>query len=629
MVTRSTAGSSKSRARRAAAKSTTSKSASAGPTRVSASGVRSVTNPTDTMKTRAGVTVPATATNRAVLGTPSAAAAAATSTAPKPKMNVPSTPAGPQSRVPKVTIPTVPAGPQSKNPSPTGPGAMQLSNGGQASMRSPGPVFANSLMPSLQSRLGSAKPQAPAPASAAPSAPAAVSAPAPTREEQIAAARKEAERLQGEVNKLAEQQKSKLDTAISSDEPVVSEEETALDLISYDSPTRDALDFLEKEIERQEGMFAADKRAINADFASQKTTTEKAQSGETGQLSAGLAAAGGYLGFSGSGTGVMLNLAKGHRDELLALEAERQNAIVNARNAAENRRFDLVREYAAEIARVDNEVYTRKQDYFTNKLRLQEMELSREAKMKLEGDIFAQIKAGKTTTTDIYEALGGAATVEEINDILTGFIPDSVKGEGGLKFSSTDTARLIGAGMSQADIITLNETLNEEGYTDAVKAALTPSQRYAVEKVLNGATSGTGTTSALGKPLSVLDLGRIEEMYDVRFPYGITQAEVTKFFEETAGMLPEEQQALIDESTGATTGSSTTFTKEYLQANLSTEQLKTLADKTGASRMLSGKEKDIARMFDSQEYMTKLNGMVAQARALNYSDEEIIEYLTN
>lgn len=468
-----------------------------------------------------------------------------------------------------------------------------------------------------------------------------VTAPAPTaagltRDQEIANIAAEGQKIQEQFNKLKEQEKSNLDAAISTDEPVVNEEESALDLISYDSPTKDALDLLEREIERQEGLFREDKRAIEADYRSQQTSQEKKQAGEMGQTSVGLANAGGYLGFSGSGTGVMLSLAKGHRDELLALEAERQNAIREARAASENRRFDLVREYASEIARVDQEVYQRKQDYFNNKLKLQQQEISREEKMKLESDIFTQIQAGKTTVTDIYEALGGNATVEEINDALTGFIPKST--EGGFEFSASNTAKLIGSGMGREDIVALNEILNEEGYTDAVRAALTPTQRYVLDDILKDTETGTGTTTGLGKPLSILDIGRIEETYGVTFPYGITQAEVTKFFEETAGMTPEEQQAVIDGELG--TDSSITFSKDYLINNLSVDELKTLADKTGASRffgkgIFSGTQEDIERMFDTPEYMNKLNQMVEEAKkTINddtgeyYKDEEILEYLT-
>lgn len=464
-----------------------------------------------------------------------------------------------------------------------------------------------------------------APASGAPSASEVPITTGTDREAQIKAIQEEANRIQESFNKLKAEQQSKLDAAVVSDEPVVNEEESALDSISYESPTTKALELLTSEIERLEDIYKEDKRAISADYRSQQTSMENKQGAETGQLSVGLANAGGYLGYSGSGQGMMLSLAKSHREELLGLEAQRQQAIREARTASENRRFDLVREKAAEIVRIDQEAYAREQDYIANKMKLQNEELGREEKIKLENDIFAQIQSGKKTVNEIYQALGGTATVEDITNALTGFIPETA---GGFKFSANDTGSLIGTGMSQADIVALNEVLNTDGYTDAVKNALTASQRYAVEKILNG-TTAAGTGTALGKPMTVLDLDRLEESYGVRFPYGITQAEVTTFFEETKGMTPEEQQAIIDSTVN--TGSSSTgkvFTKDYLQANYSTVELKALADKTGASSMWTGKETDIARMFDNKEYMDRLNELVTEARNAGYADDEIIDYLT-
>jgi hypothetical protein len=117
-------------------------------------------------------------------------------------------------------------------------------------------------------------------------------------------------------------------------------------------------------------------------------------------------------------------------------------------------------------------------------------------------------------------------------------------------------------------------------------------------------------------------------MYEVKFPYGITQAEVTKFFEETAGMSPDEQQDIIDGTVGGA-NKTITFDKDYLQSNLNDTQLKKLADKTGASSFWTGAEKDINRLLDSTEYMNRLNELVQEARDAEYEDDEIIDYLTN
>lgn len=111
--------------------------------------------------------------------------------------------------------------------------------------------------------------------------------------------------------------------------------------------------------------------SINAGFDTTKTSTIDAQNKETGSTTVGLARMGGYLGGSASGTGVMLNLAQNHRDEITALEAKRQAAITEANNAITDKEFDVARAKVSEAKDLENTIYSRQKDFWDQQLQLQ------------------------------------------------------------------------------------------------------------------------------------------------------------------------------------------------------------------------------------------------------------------
>lgn len=454
---------------------------------------------------------------------------------------------------------------------------------------------------------------------------------------QIDAARAEAERIQGEINNLQAKDASAADNIVVSDTPIVTSEEEAMDQIkaSTRDVSREAIDLLDAEIARIQSDMASDINAINTTFDALKTGTLAEQKSETGQTSMGIAGAGGYLGFSGSGTGVMLNLAKSHRDELASLAAKRQQAIADARAAAAGRRFDLVRLKADEIARIDQEVYNREQDYFNNKLKLQNEVTNRSQELKVQQDIFSVIDKGITSPQDIFKQMGGTATIDEINSFLDGLVPESAA-TNGFKFTTTNTAKLLGAGMGQDDITALTEYVNENGYDDTVRAAMTPSQRAVADKIFLDMQNTTGTTDAT-KVMSLLDLQRIKEEYDVSFPPGVTAGVVNEFIQDNWGESPAKMQEAINVMFGGDVvsefggGGSIEYTKDYFQntLNLTTSQLKSLADLTGASSVWTGKEKDIDRMFADPDFLNILKQKVQTAKSAlpEFSEIEIITSL--
>lgn len=309
--------------------------------------------------------------------------------------------------------------------------------------------------------------------------------------DQLTIIKNRAQQLQDQVNKLASQDSTAADGIVSTDEKVVVSEQDALNDLNakISVPSDESLNVLNNEIDRIQRDLQFEIASINKTFDVLKTDTQTAQKSETGQTSMGIAQAGGYLGFSGSGQGVMLNLAKSHRDELMKLASKRQAAIAEAKRAAADKRYDLVRLKVDEIGRIDQETYNREQDYFDNKLKLQNEETSRAQTLKVQTDISKAIAGGATSAQDIFTALQGSATIEEINNFLQGITPPEREG---FTFTPSQNAALLGSGMSIDDIRAISEYVTENGYDENLKSVLTPLQRKTLDKVFGTAVGVAG-----------------------------------------------------------------------------------------------------------------------------------------
>lgn len=138
------------------------------------------------------------------------------------------------------------------------------------------------------------------------------------------------------------------------------------------STSQAVLKQIDDQIAAMEARRSQEIAGINAGFDVARTNTEKAQTKETGATSVGIARMGGYLGGSGSGTGVMLNLAQSHRDEMVALEAKRQDAIRQANIAIDDKQFQLAQAKVAEAKSLEETIYSRNKDFWNQQLQLQQ-----------------------------------------------------------------------------------------------------------------------------------------------------------------------------------------------------------------------------------------------------------------
>ena len=201
---------------------------------------------------------------------------------------------------------------------------------------------------------------------------------------------------------------------ISSTSGVVTAENNLSNLISSlgtpntsEQTARDSSQAFTDEIQRQIDAFEERRKSqleeINKQFDLQRGEVTKAQARETASTGTGIVRVGGYLGESGSGMGVMQNLADTHRVELAKLEATRASALSAANSAINEKQFSLAQAKAKEVKDLDKAIEDRRNTFFTQALQLlQENRLQNAAFY----DIVKDIPAGQTKVINGVEYTG-------------------------------------------------------------------------------------------------------------------------------------------------------------------------------------------------------------------------------
>lgn len=159
------------------------------------------------------------------------------------------------------------------------------------------------------------------------------------------------------------------------------------DISSYVDPLYSLQRQQEAEIARQrealERRRADEVAGIHAGFDVVKADTELAQKRETGATSMDLARAGGYLGVTASQSGVMQNLVMLQRQEMLALEAKKNEAIRAANNAYEDRDFELAKELLASARDLEKQVFDRRNQFLDSQLKIMGEERAQKQEQRL------------------------------------------------------------------------------------------------------------------------------------------------------------------------------------------------------------------------------------------------------
>lgn len=203
-------------------------------------------------------------------------------------------------------------------------------------------------------------------------------------EKSLESAKAKALELQKKASELQSQQNTGTSNFVSSSAPVVqNEKNTATEvknLLGTITPPADGtasaqsasdayMKVLDDQMASLEKRRADEVARIGAQFDSAETGLKDTQNRETGTTSAMLARAGGYLGGSGSGTGVMLTLAQNHKSEVATLQAKRADAIQQANNAITDKQFALAQLKVKEVKDIENTIHERKTQFFNDSLK--------------------------------------------------------------------------------------------------------------------------------------------------------------------------------------------------------------------------------------------------------------------
>lgn len=190
--------------------------------------------------------------------------------------------------------------------------------------------------------------------------------------------------LKTEADATAAKTETTANGFVSSSAPIIEDEKTTTQAVTDMTPTpvetgaetaitaSDAfLAGLDNEVTRLEARRKEEVLGIEQSFTRAKAGLEQEQEREKGSTATTLARIGGFLGPSGSATGVLLNLAQSHRDEVSTLEGKKAEAIRQANNAIEDKQFAIARMRVQEVKDIEQTIHDRKVDFFNDSITAQ------------------------------------------------------------------------------------------------------------------------------------------------------------------------------------------------------------------------------------------------------------------
>jgi hypothetical protein len=304
--------------------------------------------------------------------------------------------------------------------------------------------------------------------------------------------------------------------------------------------------FRQEQRDRLAERHAADLAGINQGFDVLRGQTEFAQRRETGATGQALARAGGFLGVTGSHQGVLQNLAVTHRQEILSLEAARQQALNAAKNAFEDRDFELADQMMTDARQIEVDIYNRSQDFQSRQL-----DLLQEQR--------AQISAQRETTE---------FNLNQVNDKIDRFL------DNGVVPSSAEVANMaFEAGMEPDDVQAMFDSA-KRSYDLAVKKEQTD-QELAILDILLDTPVGTtvtiggveydGLDTPTGTKVSVGDqlrLNQLQAQQDLR--RSILQDDIT--IQEAVILYPELEATEIEKMYDVLTGTDAEQLEDAIEA---------------------------------------------------------------
>jgi len=135
------------------------------------------------------------------------------------------------------------------------------------------------------------------------------------------------------------------------------------DLKNINDASASSTKLLTERMDALEKRKDAEIAAIKSEYESaSKTQNERQNKDYQGQATSLVTAGGGFLGTTGSQTGVLNNLRATHEAEKTALMAKRDAAVQQAQNAFEDKDFELAKSLIKEAKDTEQEIYNRQKD---------------------------------------------------------------------------------------------------------------------------------------------------------------------------------------------------------------------------------------------------------------------------
>lgn len=187
---------------------------------------------------------------------------------------------------------------------------------------------------------------------------------------------------------------------------------------------KDRMDALEKRRDAEISQIKSEYEAAN------KTQEERQTKDYAGTSTNLVTAGGGFLGYTGSQSGVLQNLKATFEGEKNALMGKRDAAIRQAQNAYEDKQFNLAQSLIKEAKDTENEIYQRQKDFAAKSLQLAQEERAQstyergfaddkaKAYSLLSAEEFAQLSPSQIADVDKYFFPGYAQRARDINEKL-------------------------------------------------------------------------------------------------------------------------------------------------------------------------------------------------------------------
>lgn len=168
--------------------------------------------------------------------------------------------------------------------------------------------------------------------------------------------------------------------------------------------------------------LAGSEDSINRQFEDAINNAKDEQDKEMASNVVGLARIGGYLGGTASAMGAINNLAAKHRAEITKLENDRQTALYNARNAINEKQYNLALQSLNEAKDYANLINSRNKDMFNSYLSLTQENRAQSKFVIDEGErVLTQfVDSGKTPSASQLSTI--AQSLGTTEDVIQGII---------------------------------------------------------------------------------------------------------------------------------------------------------------------------------------------------------------